>query len=323
MTRNPNYQLPSTNFEYAIIRAVLRRKRTNDCAKMENSKQMPAHIAMKLNWLRERLRGLGSAIVAFSAGVDSTLLLYATHATLGDKAIAATIRSRTFPHREFEESIDFCKAHGIRHIIVDSDELSLQSFVENAPDRCYHCKKAIFSKLVNLANEAGYAAVLEGSNRDDDGDFRPGRRAVRELGVVSPLHEAGLTKSDIRILSRSMGLPTWSKPSFACLASRIPYGERITAEALDRIERTEQWLLDSGLGLTQLRVRAHGDLARIEVPPTDIPRIASRASDVSSALKDIGFRQVSLDLTGYRTGSMNESLTGAEREAAADGTIGK
>ena len=152
------------------------------------------------------------------------------------------------------------------------------------------------------------AAVLEGSNLDDDGDYRPGRRAIRELGIVSPLHEAGLTKAEIRVLSREMGLPTSNKPSFACLASRFPYGERITAASLERVEKAEQWLLDAGLGLSQLRVRSHGNLARIEVPPETIPRVAAHAAEIAAALKGFGFAYVALDLQGYRTGSMNEEL---------------
>jgi uncharacterized protein len=166
----------------------------------------------------------------------------------------------------------------------------------------------LFGRLLAFAHANGLAAVLEGSNIDDDGDYRPGRRAIRELGIRSPLHEAGLSKAEIRALSREMGLPTSDKPSFACLASRFPYGERITAAALERVERAEQWLLDAGLGLRQLRVRSHGDLARIEVPPGDIPRLAARAAEIAAALKELGFSYVALDLQGYRTGSLNETL---------------
>ena len=164
-----------------------------------------------------------------------------------------------------------------------------------------------------LAN--GFAAVLEGSNMDDDGDYRPGMRAIRELGVRSPLHDAGLTKAEIRALSREMGLPTAEKPSFACLASRFPYGEHITAAGLARVERVEQWLREAGLGLSQLRVRSHGELARIEVPPDDIPRLAARAAEIAAAFKGLGFAYVTLDLQGYRTGSLNETLAAKERKA--------
>ena len=190
-----------------------------------------------------------------------------------------------------------------------SEELAIPAFAENPPDRCYHCKKALFRKLIAFAQANGLNAVLEGSNIDDDGDYRPGRRAIKELGIRSPLHDAGLTKGEIRELSKKLGLPTADKPSFACLASRFPYGERITAAGLERVEKAEQWLLDAGLGLTQLRVRSHGDVARIEVPPEAIARIAARAEEVAAALKGFGFAYVALDLQGYRTGSMNESLS--------------
>ena len=263
----------------------------------------------KLDALRSALRDFGSAAVAFSAGVDSTFLLRVAHEVLGDRVMAVTARSRSFPAREIDEAAAFCRAEGVRHVILDSEELDVPGFAENPPDRCYHCKKALFGKMLEFAHENGLAAVLEGSNLDDDGDYRPGRRAIRELGVRSPLHEAGLTKAEIRALSREMGLQTADKPSFACLASRFPYGERITAEGLDRVSRAEDWLRDAFPNIGQLRVRCHGGtVARIEVAPADIPRLAARAADIAAALRAIGFTYVSLDLQGYRTGSLNEAL---------------
>ena len=275
---------------------------------MTTAQQRGANAEAKLERLRARLREIGSAAVAFSSGVDSTFLLRVAHEELGDRVAAVTIRSRTFPKRELDEAAAFCRAEGVRHEVVDVDELSIPGFAENPPDRCYHCKKAIFGKIIALAQSNGLAAVLEGSNTDDDGDYRPGRRAVAELGVKSPLREASLSKAEIRALSKKMGLPTADKPSFACLASRFPYGERITAAGLERVERAEGWLMDAGLCLAQLRVRSHGDLARIEVPVGDIPRLAARAAEIDAALREIGFAYVALDLLGYRTGSLNETL---------------
>ena len=277
-----------------------------------------AETEEKMARLRAVLRETRSAAVAFSSGVDSTFLLRVAHEELGERVVAVTVRSRTFPNRELDEAAAFCRENGVRHEIIDTCELDIPGFAENPPDRCYLCKKAIFGKMMKFAQANGLKAVLEGSNKDDDGDYRPGRRAIREFGrdgacpsqvyVASPLHDAGFTKAEIRALSRRMGLPTADKPSFACLASRFPYGERITAEGLARVERAEHWLRDAGMGLAQLRVRSHGDMARIEVPPDEIPRIAAHAAEIAAAMKESGFDYAALDLQGYRTGSMNEVL---------------
>ena len=277
--------------------------------KTTESSIMAVHcLDEKLTRLRSTLREIGSAVVAFSAGVDSTFLLRVALEELGDRVIAVTVRSSTFPRRELDEAVAFCRAEGIRHEIIDTSELDVPGFAENPPDRCYLCKKSIFGEIMAFAQANGFAAVLEGSNMDDDGDYRPGMRAIRELGVGSPLHDAGLTKAEIRALSREMGLSTAEKPSFACLASRFPYGERITAEKLSRVDRAEQFLLDSGADFSQVRVRSHGDLARIEIPPESFGRALAMRQEIVSAFKGFGFRFVSLDLAGYRTGSMNATL---------------
>jgi len=268
----------------------------------------------KLEKLEDIIRNLGSVLIAFSGGVDSTFLLKVCLDVLGkDKVLAVTARSSTYPARELEEAKALALKLGARHEIIESEELAVPGFSENPPERCYYCKKELFGKLVRMARERGFNFVVDGSNADDTGDFRPGMKAKDELGVVSPLKEAGLTKAEIRNFSREMGLPTWDKPSFACLASRFPYGEKITAEKLDRVGKAEE-LLDA-LGFTQYRVRSHGDLARIEVLPDEIDRFfdSSLREKVTKEFKKLGFVYVSLDLTGYRTGSMNESLKEEEK----------
>ena len=262
----------------------------------------------KLISLKEYLISLDSVAVAFSGGVDSTFLLKVAHDLLGDHAMAVTARSCSFPKRELEEARAFCTAEGIRQVIVESEELKIEGFSHNPVNRCYLCKQELFTKINAVAAENGIRYVAEGSNMDDLGDYRPGLKAVAELGVKSPLREAKLTKQEIRDYSRQLGLPTWEKQSFACLSSRFPYGEEITEEKLSMVDRAEQLLLD--LGFRQLRVRIHGTIARIEVTPAEFEKLLQPAvrAKVVPALKSYGFSYVTMDLQGYRTGSMNEVL---------------
>lgn len=258
--------------------------------------------------LEEMIHGLGSAAVAFSAGVDSSYLAYTAHRVLGGSMAAVTADISSFPKRELEESAAFCRRYGIKHIVLGVDQLGVEGFADNPPDRCYHCKKAVFGVICAAAGENGMSCVIEGSNLDDMSDYRPGLKAIAELDIRSPLVEAGLTKSDIRALSREHGLPTWDKPSFACLATRIPYGDRITKEKLDMIDLAEQKL--SEMGFRQYRVRVHGRVARIELPQEDIPLMLDPEvrRRVNEYFTRLGFSYAALDLGGYKTGNMNRGI---------------
>jgi pyridinium-3,5-biscarboxylic acid mononucleotide sulfurtransferase len=262
----------------------------------------------KLNQLKNDIKKLSSLIVAFSGGVDSTFLLKIAHDVLQDRVIAVTASSSTYPERELKEAENFVRDNGIRHVVIHSEELDIEGFSSNPSNRCYLCKRDLFSKIKDVAGKYGMQYVAEGSNMDDLGDYRPGMQAIKELGIISPLKDAGLSKEDIRILSRQMSLPTWDKPAFACLASRFPYGQQITREKLAMVDKAEQYLLD--LGFKQVRVRHHGELARIEVAGNEREKLFNLdlMEKIDRKFREIGFAYTSLDLKGYRTGSMNEVL---------------
>lgn len=267
----------------------------------------------KYEILQNYLKELGSVAVAFSSGVDSTFLLRVALDTLGsENVIAVTASSCSFPKRELNEARDFCKKNQIRHIVCQSEELDIEGFRKNPKNRCYLCKHELFEKILAIAGEYHIRAVVEGSNMDDNGDYRPGLVAVSELGIKSPLRHAKLYKEEIRELSKELGLPTWNKQSFACLSSRFVYGETISEEKLDMVDKAEQLLLD--LGFHQVRVRIHGNenglIARIEIMPEEFSRLISEEirTQLYAYLKKLGFSYVTLDLQGYRTGSMNETI---------------
>lgn len=274
----------------------------------DNKEIISDELQMKLDKLKKYIADLGSLAVGFSGGVDSSLLLAVAHEVLGERLIAVTGADASVPEREVNEAIAFCKERGIRHIICKVDPLKEEGYRHNGPDRCYFCKHGIFTEVKKIADENGIEYMAEGSNMDDIGDYRPGLRAAAELSVKSPLREAELTKSEIRLISKAMGLPTWSKPAYACLASRFVYGEEITEEKLHMIDTAEQFLIEHGF--FEERVRMHGNLARIEVPPADIPKIAAEEirEKIYDKFREIGFLFVTLDLKGYRLGSMNATL---------------
>lgn len=270
---------------------------------------MDQSVEEKFARLKEIFLSMGRVVVAYSGGVDSTLLLRAAKESLGEAhVVAVTALSPLYPDRELAGAKRMAQEMDVKHILIESNELEIDGFSKNPSNRCYFCKKELFEEMQNLARKEAISFVVEGSTLDDEKDHRPGRRAIQELGIRSPLQEARFTKEDVRELSRTLGLPTWDKPSFACLASRFPYGEEITPEGLRMVDEAEDFLFS--LGFKQVRVRHYQSLARIEVYPEEMSRLmnGSLREKVVNRLKKIGYRYVTLDLQGFRSGSMNEVL---------------
>ncbi len=273
---------------------------------------MQRELETKYQRLKEILADIGGVVVAYSGGVDSTLLLKAALEALGDRAFAVTVASAIHPTGEVEEAAALARQLGARHSTLELDVMENEQLVSNSPERCYHCKKELFRRLLGIVEEAGLEALVEGSNVDDLRDYRPGLRALEELKVRSPLREAELTKNEIRAISKALGLPTWDRPSLACLASRFPYGDRLTPERLARVEAAE-WFL-RGLGIRQVRVRDYGQTARIEVDISDLKRTLSpeNRTRIVEELHRLGYLYATVDLEGYRAGSMNVPLSSQE-----------
>ncbi len=283
-----------------ILRAAPRRE---GCRKAMKTATVPD---AKLAHLREILRKLNSVVVAYSGGVDSTFLMWVAADELGNGALAVTARSETYPKHEAEEALSMARGFGFRHRVVQTSELAIPGFRYNPPERCYYCKSELFATLRMIADEEGIRYVADGSTVSDITDYRPGRKAAEEKDVLSPLIQAGLNKEEVRTLSKELGVPTWNKPAFACLASRFPYHEEITEEKLSRVALAEEYL--RSLGIRQYRVRHHGPLARIEVEHKDIEILLKR-EDLIGRFRKLGFTYVTVDLEGYRPGSMNDTLT--------------
>ena len=269
-------------------------------------------VEEKLSKLKEVVSKLESVVVAFSGGVDSTLVAKVCYDTLKDNSMAVTARSETYPDFEFKESQKLASEIGIKHLVVDTSELAIEGFANNPPERCYFCKTELFGKLKEIAKEHGFLNVADGANLDDTQEFRPGLKASKELDVRSPLKETGLAKEDIREVSKFLNLPNWNKPAYACLSSRFPYGQSITEEKISMVSEAEKYL--RGLGLVQFRVRHHETIARIEILPEDIHTLTNSPAreELTAKFKEIGFTYVTLDLAGYRSGSMNEVLSETE-----------
>lgn len=267
-----------------------------------NKGTVPFSLMDKIDRLKDILSKMQGAVVAYSGGVDSTFLLKVAHDVMGDKVLAVVARSATYQKREYEDAVRLAGEIGVPLKVIDTDELDNPRFSDNSPERCYYCKEELFNKLKKM----GDGNVIYGATMSDIGDFRPGSDAAKELGVRAPLQEAGFTKEEIRELSKEIGLPTWDKPAMACLASRFPYGEKITERQLNNVEKAEEYI--RGLGFKNVRVRVYNKLARIEVDKEDIKDVLKARVNIVNKLKELGFIYITLDMEGYRSGSMNEVL---------------